>query len=117
MMALTIFWSVRTSTQRQYNEGAAWLFYGASGNTLSASGWFTESNRVAGFLGYNLASAGDVNKDGYDDVVIGATGAYDTFALVYYGSATGLPAAPSWRVAGTATRFWPGCRWRLRFQP
>ena len=54
----------------QYNEGAAWLFYGASGNALSASGWFTESNLVAGYLGFDLASAGDVNNDGFDDVVV-----------------------------------------------
>ena len=48
-----------------------------------------------------MATAGDVNGDGYSDVIVGAP-SYDNgqtdegVALVYHGSASGLPATPSW---------------------
>ncbi|MEY3444516.1 MAG: hypothetical protein RLZZ519_2797, partial [Bacteroidota bacterium] len=54
-----------------------------------------ESNQANAWFGYSVASAGDVNGDGYSDVVIGAP-TYDNgqadqgAAYVYHGSATGL---------------------------
>jgi hypothetical protein len=47
-------------------------------------------------FGHSVAGAGDVNGDGYGDVIIGApqTGT-DGQAYVYLGSASGLPATPS----------------------
>ena len=62
--------------------GAAYILYGATGtrgtydlSTLSAS----EAMRIVGGdfdnAGFSVSGIGDVNGDGYDDVVIGATGA------------------------------------------
>ena len=48
-----------------------------------------------------MATAGDVNGDGYADVIVGAPN-YDNGqtdegrAFVYLGSAAGLAAAPAW---------------------
>ena len=48
-------------------------------------------------FGTSVACAGDVNADGYSDVVIGSP--VGTQALVYYGSASGLPGTASWTIS------------------
>lgn len=55
-------------------------------------------------FGLSFASAGDINHDGYGDVLIGAPGtnSNDGVVYVYLGSATGLPSAPSSSIPGTA---------------
>jgi hypothetical protein len=53
-------------------------------------------------FGQGVAGAGDVDGDGYDDVVIGADG-YDSYtgrALVYLGGAAGPAATPATTVVG-----------------
>jgi hypothetical protein len=47
------------------------------------------------YLGYSVAAAGDVNSDGYDDIIAGAptfdyNGATEGIAILYYGSLTGI---------------------------
>jgi len=62
---------------------------------LTSPPWTAESNQVSALFGYSVSSAGDVNGDGYSDVIIGAID-YDNgqsgegMAFVYYGSSTGL---------------------------
>lgn len=80
--------------------GSVYLYLGSSSGPAATASWSYESVQADAFLGGALASAGDLNRDGYDDVVIGAP-AYDApssnsgRAFVFYGSPTGLPAAPS----------------------
>jgi len=65
-----------------------------SGNPANAD-WATESDQANCSFGQAIASAGDVNGDGYSDIIIGAF-SYDNGqtdegrALVYHGSSTGL---------------------------
>ncbi len=61
--------------------------------TTREEGWFANiSFQVGGLLGHSVSAAGDVNGDGYDDVIMGEPGGAG-FARVhiYHGSASGLP--------------------------
>jgi hypothetical protein len=69
--------------------------------------WTTESDQAGAMLGFSVATAGDVNGDGYDDVIVGASGngvwmpTTDQRAYVYYGSPSGLSADPDWIAEGS----------------
>lgn len=75
---------------------------------LTTPSWTAESNQAGGALGNTVSSAGDVNGDGYADVIVGAPGFDEPGisdagrAYVYLGSAGGLATSPAWSVAGTA---------------
>lgn len=82
---------------------AAWSLH-----LSQAAGWQSEpawilGSRVALLPGFgHMASAGDVNGDGFGDVVIGIPEAHGEkgIALVYPGSAEGLARAPAWVKTG-----------------
>lgn len=84
----------------QLGEGAAFVFHGSPGafrpiGNPSTAATILTSNHVGAFFGRRVASAGDVNGDGYGDVVVGAP-SYDDgvvdqgAAFVFLGSATGV---------------------------
>ena len=80
-------------------EGAAWIFLGsptgiASGNLASAATLLRGNLEESGF-GIDVACAGDVNGDGYADVIVGAQDYYGGgngvgAAFVFHGSAAGI---------------------------
>jgi flavodoxin len=80
-------------------EGGAFLFLGsasgiADGNPSSAAARF-QANQANANLGGSVAGAGDVNDDGYDDVIVGAggydlTGSSSGAAFLFLGSASGI---------------------------
>jgi hypothetical protein len=84
-------------------EGAAYAYYGsASGLPLTAN-WFKTGIQPGYNFGYKVHTAGDVNGDGYSDVVVGAPNNNGTGkAYVYHGSASGLSASPDWTATGEA---------------
>jgi len=95
----------------QANEGAAFLYAGSATGPAATPVWTAQSNAAEAFFGYSVATAGDVNGDGYSDVIIGAY-AYDGAvtnsgaAFVWHGGGdylgdNGTPANADWVEEGT----------------
>ncbi len=82
-------------------EGCARVYMGSSAGLSTSSAWHNESNQQNAFFGWSVATAGDVNGDGYDDIIIGAK-FYDGDladcgrAYVYYGSEDGIIGSADW---------------------
>jgi pimeloyl-ACP methyl ester carboxylesterase len=90
-------------THGQAYEGGAFLFYGNSGGATDDPVWTAEADVQNTGFGASVASAGDVNGDGYDDVIIGApkfpiAGGAQGRVFAYYGSPFGLHQNPDWSV-------------------
>lgn len=97
----------------QSSEGKVYLFYGGPNDLSSSPAWQREGGQTLASLGEDCAPAGDVNGDGYDDVIVGAPKYtngqnFEGQAYVFYGSASGLPASPSWTVDGNGASYWMG---------
>ena len=73
------------------DEGAVFVYYGSSSGLSSTADWKAESNQANSEFGRSVASAGDVNGDGYADIIIGAY-KYDSkgAAFIFMGSNSGL---------------------------
>jgi hypothetical protein len=85
----------------QINEGRAFVYHGSASGLSTTANWTAESNQTSAYFGTTVSTAGDVNGDGYSDVIVGASH-YDNGqtdegrAFVYYGSASGLSATANW---------------------
>jgi hypothetical protein len=81
----------------QDDEGRAFVYYGSATGLSSAADWTAQADQTNALFGYSVGTAGDVNGDGFDDVIVGAWG-FDPGgqAYAFYGSATGLSATPNW---------------------
>ena len=83
----------------QNAEGQVYVFHGSAAGLFAFPDWIIESNQGGAHFGWSVATAGDVNGDGYSDVIVGAPtfGALDEGqAFVYHGSAAGLAKSQAW---------------------
>ena len=85
-----------------------WRSRAIRAKTPSISRARTSGDENVAQFGFSVATAGDVNGDGYADVVVGARG-HDSGsvvnsdrgrAYVYLGSASGLATSPAWTGSG-----------------
>jgi len=87
----------------EINEGAVFMWYGSAsglnegenGNPSNAA-WMVESNQTGAWLGTAVGTAGDINDDGYDEVMMSAgfynyEGANDSgLVVLWFGREEGL---------------------------
>ena len=108
----------------QENEGAIAVYFGSSsGLNLIALQIRQPSNQVNANFGRSVGTAGDVNYDGFADVIVGADN-YDNGqtdegrAYVYHASFAGLSPTPDWtaesnQAAATINMMFLQCIYRL----
>jgi len=84
-----------TYSNVEFQEGKAFVYYGSSSGLSITADWMAESNHGGDYFGYSVSNAGDVNGDGYSDIIIGALYG-EGRSFVYNGSASGLGTTPYW---------------------
>ena len=89
----------------QNDEGRAFVYLGSPGSIATTATWTDEGFQESEYFGFSVGTAGDVNGDGYSDVIVGAYGhsnghSREGRALVYLGSPEGLATAPAWTAEG-----------------
>jgi hypothetical protein len=92
-------------SQLAYKDGAVYVFHGSANGLSASANWFTGSGLQGSWFGHSVSTAGDVNGDGYDDIVVGAYSykngdqePEEGAAFLYYGSKDGLQGEPGWQV-------------------
>lgn len=88
------------------HQGRVYVYYGnATGITTTAA--FSDSGENVGDEFGRSVASGDVNNDGYSDIIVGASGYMSNTgkAYVYYSSSTGLSSTPDFTVTGVLTEF------------
>ena len=103
-----IIFGSREYSNGETSEGRAFVFYGSSTGLHPEDYWYAESDQEQAFFGYSVASAGDVNGDGANDVIIGAKYYDETLedegaAFLYYGTPNPGCTAPADLVAAAIT--------------
>jgi hypothetical protein len=56
----------------QSNEGRAYVYHGSAAGPAASPAWIGEPNQALADFGVSVATDGDVNGDGFSDVIIGA---------------------------------------------
>ena len=100
---------------RQLKEGAALVYHGSPSGILPEPAWVAVGTEPQGLFGHAVSRAGDINGDGYSDVVVGEQLAFSEETdisspaetanrsgrvHVYLGSKTGLSPTPAWILDG-----------------
>lgn len=81
--------------------GRVMIFYGSSAGLKNEPDWIQDGEQISGAFGANATSAGDVNRDGFDDLLVGTQHYDGKFmdegkAFLFLGSSNGLSYASAW---------------------
>jgi hypothetical protein len=97
------------------DEGRVYVFHGSASGLSASADWTYDGSQSLACLGYSVGTAGDVNGDGYSDVIVGAYGydnpdidegmAYVPWVLFRPFSKRGLDSQP---------HLGPGLFWKIR---
>ncbi len=82
------------------------VIHGMSSGVYSYPHQTYSSYVAADYLGYDIDRAGDVNGDGYDDIIVGAQGSSATHAgrvYIHHGSSSGAAAVPARTIYGSTS--------------
>lgn len=90
------------------DDGVAMLFLGDPYEITYYPNWVHIGSGCGDKAGYSVAGAGDINNDGYDDILIGAPFANDTYSssgsvYMYLGGPEGPSYTPDWQASGEST--------------
>jgi hypothetical protein len=104
---------VRLFDNGETDEGRAYVYHGSAAGLGTTANWTAESNQASAYFGWSVASAGDVNGDGFSDVIVGAIfydggQADEGRAFLYHGSASGLSTTPNWTAESNQNFAWLG---------
>ena len=93
----------------EQDTGKVYVYYGTSSGISAAPAFTVDGEYALDGFGVAVSGAGDVNSDGYDDVIVGAwqndEGGSDAGKVyVYHGSDAGLSQTPSFTANGEAQR-------------
>ena len=90
------------------DRGRAYVYLGSPSGPATTATWIGSGDENIAYYGYSVATAGDVNGDGYSDICVGAyrhdagagLDANRGRAYVYFGSPSGPVTAPAWTGSG-----------------
>lgn len=96
------------STPSLSAEGAVFVYYGTTEGPKATYNWMARGGAALKHLGQAVDSAGDVNGDGYDDIIVGTAENWHnpvSYAYVWYGGPNGLgdndvPSNADWVATG-----------------
>ena len=92
----------------QSNEGGVFVYHGSATGLPTTATWTRESDQASAQMGFSVSTAGDVNGDGYSDVIVGANlfdngESNEGQVSVYHGSSSGLATTAAWRAEANAS--------------
>jgi signal transduction histidine kinase len=95
--------------------GRVTVYFGSAKGLTNAAAWALEGHEPLGRFGTAVAGVGDLNRDGFDDIAIGAPGPtgpefrgdWPGKVYIYFGSSNGPGKIPQWAAEGQgrAARF------------
>ncbi|MBI2896501.1 MAG: FG-GAP repeat protein, partial [Deltaproteobacteria bacterium] len=76
----------------EFSQGRTFVYHGSEVGLDAAPAWTAEADPVGQQFGYSVSTAGDLDGDDFDEVVVGTL----RTSAVFHGSAAGLDAAAAW---------------------